>query len=405
MLDQEIEDAFNAGQALRSLTRVDKVRSCCQTRHRMMHGNRHVLDDESILDSFQDAPYFVDGVASVNGIVAAGASDGKEVSHTAASCLAIRSASSAGLSGAFTVEAWVKGPPQTNDAGIVTKGTGGGGEQFNIDCGAAGHGFRFFVRDTAGVVYLCASTVTPDNNWHHVVGVCDIPGGSVSLYVDGTLASSVPMTTALLASSRPVSIGGRQSGGGAYDLGFIGTVDEVAIYDRALGADVIQTHYAIGSDVPVLTVAADNKLRGVGAANPPFTVTYSGFINSDNQSLLSGSPSVTTTADAASPAGSYSIDVARGTLNCAKSYKFVFQAGTLSVIDQPQLTSVSQNGTQFTFTYPTVSGGTYQVSYKDDLSAANWTVLGAPVSGTGSPVTVSYDLSESPHRFFRLTVQ
>jgi hypothetical protein len=43
------------------------------------------------------------------------------------------------------------------------------------------------------------------------------------------------------------------------------------------------------------------------------------------------------------------------------------------------------------------------VEYKDDLSATDWTPLGAPVSGTGSPVVVNYDLSDSAHRFFRVT--
>jgi len=49
--------------------------------------------------------------------------------------------------GAFTVEAWVNGAAQTTDAGIVAKGTGGGGEQFSLDCGGGSHSFRFLVRD------------------------------------------------------------------------------------------------------------------------------------------------------------------------------------------------------------------------------------------------------------------
>jgi len=38
----------------------------------------------------------------------------------------------------FSLEAWVNGGPQTTDAGIITKGTGAGGEQFNLDCGSPG---------------------------------------------------------------------------------------------------------------------------------------------------------------------------------------------------------------------------------------------------------------------------
>src|SRR5262249_37525529 len=42
---------------------------------------------------------------------------------------------------AFSVEAWVNGGAQTTAAGIVTKGTGGGGEQFDLDCGGTSHAF------------------------------------------------------------------------------------------------------------------------------------------------------------------------------------------------------------------------------------------------------------------------
>src|SRR5204863_507732 len=49
---------------------------------------------------------------------------------------------------ALSVEAWVLNGAtggQITDAGIVTQGYGGGGEQFNLDCGSSGasHKFRF----------------------------------------------------------------------------------------------------------------------------------------------------------------------------------------------------------------------------------------------------------------------
>ncbi|HEX4644207.1 MAG TPA: immunoglobulin domain-containing protein, partial [Verrucomicrobiae bacterium] len=49
----------------------------------------------------------------------------------------------------FSVEAWVNGAAQTADGGIISKGTGWGGEQFDLDTGSDGslpHAFRFFVR-------------------------------------------------------------------------------------------------------------------------------------------------------------------------------------------------------------------------------------------------------------------
>src|SRR5207245_8905652 len=45
-----------------------------------------------------------------------------------------------------------------------------------------------------------------------------------------------------------------------------------------------------------LTVSADNQSRAYGATNPPLTATYSGFVNNEDASVLSGSPSLSTTA-------------------------------------------------------------------------------------------------------------
>ena len=56
-----------------------------------------------------------------------------------------------------------------------------------------------------------------------------------------------------------------------------------------------------------LTVTANNTNRIYGAANPVFTASYSGFVNGDTTGVLSGAPSLTTTATAASPVGNYTI--------------------------------------------------------------------------------------------------
>src|SRR5262249_38933129 len=56
-----------------------------------------------------------------------------------------------------------------------------------------------------------------------------------------------------------------------------------------------------------LTITAANKTKAYGAANPAFTFTYSGFVNSDTASSLTTAPTATTTATAASPVGSYAI--------------------------------------------------------------------------------------------------
>ncbi|HEY6007096.1 MAG TPA: MBG domain-containing protein, partial [Geobacteraceae bacterium] len=84
-----------------------------------------------------------------------------------------------------------------------------------------------------------------------------------------------------------------------------------------------------------LNVTAANVSRVYGGANPTFSVTYSGFVNGDTQSALTGSPSLTTSATPASPAGTYPIVPSVGTLDAA-NYTFEFINGTLTIIKAEQ---------------------------------------------------------------------
>src|SRR5206468_2297472 len=56
-----------------------------------------------------------------------------------------------------------------------------------------------------------------------------------------------------------------------------------------------------------LTITADDKTNTYGAANSALTVSYAGFVNGDTAASLTTAPTVTTTASAASHAGTYPI--------------------------------------------------------------------------------------------------
>jgi hypothetical protein len=82
----------------------------------------------------------------------------------------------------------------------------------------------------------------------------------------------------------------------------------------------------------LLTVTADDKNRPYSLANPALTASYSGFVNGEDlaSSGVTGSPSLTTSATISSPAGTYAIVSAAGTL-AADNYSFRFVNGTLTV--------------------------------------------------------------------------
>ena len=161
---------------------------------------------------------------------------------------------SAGLGHAaeFSIVAWVKASPSTvNGAGILAKGSGGGGEQFCLDCGGTSNAFRFFVRDFPGNAYLATSTTVPDGKWHMLAGVCDQVHTNILLYVDGTRAAVgvLPGGEGVQDSSVPASIGAREGGlNQPFNLQLIGLMDDAAIFTNALTASQILNLYGEAAD-------------------------------------------------------------------------------------------------------------------------------------------------------------
>jgi hypothetical protein len=68
----------------------------------------------------------------------------------------------------------------------------------------------------------------------------------------------------------------------------------------------------------------------------------------------------------------------------------------------PVSVNIQVSGTNLFVTWPTATGQTYQLEYKDDLTAPTWTPLGSPVTGTGGTLTVTNNFDGSPQCFFRL---
>lgn len=81
-----------------------------------------------------------------------------------------------------------------------------------------------------------------------------------------------------------------------------------------------------------LTITADNKVKQAGAANPPLTASYSGFVNGETNTVLTAQPSLSTPATAGSPAAVYQIVVSGAT---AANYNISHVNGTLTVQNVP----------------------------------------------------------------------
>jgi hypothetical protein len=77
-----------------------------------------------------------------------------------------------------------------------------------------------------------------------------------------------------------------------------------------------------------LTITAQNASKLVDTANPTFGVNYNGFVLNENESALSGTLVITTTADLNSPVGTYPI-VPSGL--SSSNYEISFVNGTLTI--------------------------------------------------------------------------
>jgi hypothetical protein len=115
-----------------------------------------------------------------------------------------------------------------------------------------------------------------------------------------------------------------------------------------------------------LNVTANNTIRVYGTANPVFSPIYSGFVNGDGLSVVSGSPVFTTPATSASPVGQYPITVS-GILSAA-NYSFAFTNGALTVT--PAALIVLANGTNRLYgaANPAFTGGISGVQNSDNIT-------------------------------------
>ena len=132
--------------------------------------------------------------------------------------------------------------------------------------------------------------------------------------------------------------------------------------------------------VAAITVTADNQSRGYGAVNPNLTASYSGFVNGDDASVISGAPGLSVSADTNSPVGTYTVSTTAGSLS-ATNYAFTLVNGSLDVT-QASLT-VTANAASKTYDGLAYSGGN-GVSYAGFVNGEDATVLGGTLSYSGT---------------------
>ena len=137
-------------------------------------------------------------------------------------------------------------------------------------------------------------------------------GLTVTYTVSGTAPVTLTGSTLVIRGAGTVSVTASQGGNATY----------------AAATPVTQSFTVSKA---TLTYTATSFSLPVGSAIPALTYTYTGLVNGDAASVVTGAPVLTTTATANSPAGTYPVVITQGTL-AAANYTFAFVNGTITLL-------------------------------------------------------------------------
>jgi MBG domain (YGX type) len=197
-------------------------------------------------------------------------------------------------------------------------------------------------------------TITFPNPGTQVYG-----GGPISL--TATASSNLPVSYTVI--SGPASISGSVMT--ILGAGLVTVEADQSGNSNWLPASPVQDTLTVNP--ATLMVTADNKTATEGDGLPTFTASYSGFVNGDNQGVLSGVPNFSTDAPSGPPVGTWNILVTQGTL-AATNYTFTFVNGTLTVNPAvAQITAPLKN--------TMLSGSSVPFSWSHETNAVNYQLL------------------------------
>lgn len=144
----------------------------------------------------------------------------------------VTSTSELDMGDVVTIECWVKPGPAGTGGGLVSKGSGA--YYLRLD---GSHYLNFLRSQVADMVH---STVPVPDGWHHVVATKD--GATLKLYIDGVDVTGTATNSTMTDAAQYWAIGAERFGGGITSP-FTGSLDEMAIYNRALTPVEVTTHF------------------------------------------------------------------------------------------------------------------------------------------------------------------
>ena len=201
------------------------------------------------------------------------------------------------LTSSATWSAWVypTGNP-ADDGQIIAKSDDSTGWQLKTTPDTGRRTFGVAVSNGTSNVQRYSATQVSLNTWYNVAAVYNAANRTLDIYVNGVLDNGNLIGNVPASQNNPGSINaniGRRQGG----FYFIGTIDDVRVYSRALSPAEIETDMntavGTGATVPVVTLSSNTASFGnqaTGTKSPPQAVTLT---NSGTQPLTISSIAVT----------------------------------------------------------------------------------------------------------------
>jgi hypothetical protein len=289
--------------------------------------------------------------------------------------ITVPASSSLNITGPVSISAWVKRQTSGKDICIVGKDDFAAGTGYSLWIyGATDNhkiSFRFGNRGCR------SSSSVPLDEWTHVAATYD--GTTTNVYINGVLSNSCSGILAPTANSANLYIGTPQDNVGDSRYNFLGSIDNVAIYNTAVSASDINfsmKNELVGNETGLVAYYDDNSGVASGS-NAGITSLLDKTSNGQNGTLtgfaLSGSTSNWVDGPAISNSTSTVICL-NSTIQLSHSSLGVWSSSNAAVasVNSTGLVTALAAGTA-TITYTVTNG--YGCS---STSTANFTVSGLP---------------------------
>jgi hypothetical protein len=300
---------------------------------------------------------------------------------------------------AWTISVWIttdNGPYSAQQEAFNKSSVNG-----EMDMGIV-TGQIFFAVHTASQSWVSTFAPLLTNSTIHVVGVYK-RGQNISLYINGVLQDSVPVSNEnLWVSAFPLnsSLGSYHYAGGPYEW-FRGKLDDFRVYTRALSTSEVQQLYAYESNTcpaPIITSQPRGQV-GYWGKSVTLSVTAVGVPPLSYQWLKGGTPidggsgsSLVLTNLQLNDAGNYSVVVTNECGNTTSSNAFL-------TMNPAGVSLALYSG----ITIDGVVGLTYGIQCSIDLSDTNgWRGMANVTLGTPSELWFDVQPANQVRRYYRV---